>query len=320
MKYNLFRTLVAVFAMAAMIFAVSCDKTADDNGNNGQTTRPDPEPKPVPDGALCGIFSVSENTHVYFSKGNLQYTTTGTHAVADGGTAPGTWRFATWQWDTIGAANSNVSSSYTGWIDLFCWGTSGWNSGAVGYQPYFIEGPSSNYYPGGSYTNDLTGEFANADWGVYNAISNGGNRPGLWRTLSEEEWGYLEDSRNTASGVRYALATVCGIHGLILTPDNWKTETYALNDVNNYLAEYDANVLTAAQWGPLELAGCIFLPAAGYRRDTSLYRVGSWGHYWTTTSNTDYFRWSFEFTSGGVFRMGNYPYIGSSVRLVCSAD
>lgn len=72
MKYNLFRTLVAVFAMAAMFFAVSCDKTADDNGNNGQTTRPDPEPKPVPDGALCGIFSVSENTHVYFSKGNLQ--------------------------------------------------------------------------------------------------------------------------------------------------------------------------------------------------------------------------------------------------------
>ena len=28
--------------------------------------------------------------------------------------------------------------------------------------------------------NNLTGKYADADWGVYNAVSNGGKKAGLW--------------------------------------------------------------------------------------------------------------------------------------------
>ena len=44
---------------------------------------------------------------------------------------------------------------------------------------------------------DGSGDIAgtNYDWGVNNAISNGGNEAGLWRTLTIEEWKYLMESR-----------------------------------------------------------------------------------------------------------------------------
>ncbi|MBP5725116.1 MAG: hypothetical protein J6X18_16275, partial [Bacteroidales bacterium] len=125
----------------------------------------------IQDGAILAEFSVSDSTKVYFSQGNLQYQA-----------STGTWRFAEHQYDMIGSDNSNISSSYSGWIDLFGWGTSGWNSGANAYQPYSTSTSYSDYYPGGSYSNDLTGSYANADWGVYNKISNGGNSAGMWRT------------------------------------------------------------------------------------------------------------------------------------------
>ena len=44
-------------------------------------------------GALPGKFSVSATKKIYFSQGNLQYTTSGSHACADGTTKAGTWRF-----------------------------------------------------------------------------------------------------------------------------------------------------------------------------------------------------------------------------------
>ena len=135
----------------------------------------------MPAGALSGEFSVASGRTVHFSQGNLQYQA-----------STGTWRFATNQWDVVGSQsayysdyygnvtgsdNANISSSYSGWIDLFGWGTSGWNSGANCYQPWSTSTDSSDYYPGGSYTNNLTGAYANADWGVYNAISNGATPP-----------------------------------------------------------------------------------------------------------------------------------------------
>lgn len=76
----------------------------------------------VPMGAVDGLFSVSATKKVYFSKGNLQYQA-----------STNTWRFATNQWDRIGSGNSSISSSYSGWIDLFGWGTSGYNHGATCY-------------------------------------------------------------------------------------------------------------------------------------------------------------------------------------------
>ena len=288
-------------------------------------------------GILPGTFSVSADDEVRFAKGNLQYTTTGTHAVAGGGTAPGTWRFASHQWDTIGALNRNVSSNYTGWIDLFGWGTSGYHNTNdpynTFYQPYSIGyytpivNATFNYYGYGPSTNmqdtNFMGTSANYDWGIYNAISNGGNQPGLWRTLTQTEWAYLLESRTTTSGVRYAKATVNGVKGVIITPDNWNTATFYLDSVNTPSISFTANVITAAQWvSTLESAGCVFLPAAGSRTNITVFNVNVMGTYWASTcwnsavsNNISFQRGYCSFSSYS----GNARYYGHSVRLVTNS-
>ena len=285
-------------------------------------------------GVLPGSFSVSADEEVHFAKGNLQYSATGTHAVAGGGTAPGTWRFAPHQWDTIGAANRNISSTYTGWIDLFGWGTSGYHNTNdiynTFYQPYStgyytpIVNATFNYYGYGPSTNmqdtHFVGTSAYYDWGIYNAISNGGNEPGLWRTLTQTEWAYLLESRTTTSGVRFAKATVNGVKGVIITPDNWTTATYPLDSVNITTISFTANVISAAQWtSTLESAGCVFLPMAGSRTSFSVINVNVRGDYWASTC------WNAAVANGISFQRntcsfsyysGNARYYGHSVRLV----
>lgn len=103
-----------------------------------------------------GVFSVSDSTQVVFSQGNLQYRA-----------STNTWRFATNQWDYMGSANSNISQTYSNWIDLFGWGTSGWNCGNTYYHPWDCDNSNGSLYgPPGYY--DLTGLYANSDWGRYN--------------------------------------------------------------------------------------------------------------------------------------------------------
>jgi hypothetical protein len=94
-------------------------------------------------GASIKTFSVSDTTSVQFSRGNLQY-----NAALD------KWRFALRQYDFACGDNANASETYDGWIDLFGWGTSGWNSGATAYQPWATNTTSAVYYPGGSYDNN----------------------------------------------------------------------------------------------------------------------------------------------------------------------
>lgn len=229
--------------------------------------------KNVVDGAIQAKFSVAKDKYVYFSKGNLQFNAAqGTHACADGTTQPGTWRFAENQWDYVGADNKYISESYDGWIDLFGWGTSGWNSGAVAYQPYSTSTTNTDYYPG-----SLTGGYAWADWGVYNAISNGGNQPGLWRTLNRNEWYTLLARQNASLS---SLATVNGVSGLIILPDNWvhpEGIAYTATTSND-----TTNTYTAVQWATLEAAGAVFLPAAGCRYGTFVEDAGKAGYYWSS--------------------------------------
>ena len=64
----------------------------------------------------------------------------------------------------------------------------------------------------------------------------------------------------------------------------------------------------------------IFLPAAGYRDDTSLYGAGSNGYYWSSSlgSSNSSSACDLGFISGGVY-WDNYGgrYYGRSVRAVC---
>ena len=63
----------------------------------------------------------------------------------------------------------------------------------------------------------------------------------------------------------------------------------------------------------------IFLPAAGYRDDTSLYPVGSYGIYWSSSLNTDYSdaACGILFGSSNVVAYYDLRRCGLSVRPVC---
>lgn len=269
---------------------------------------------PIEKGAIKAAFSVAEGKQVYFSQGNLQYQA-----------STGVWRFATNQWETIGEGNANIAPDYDGWIDLFGWGTSGWNSGAVAFMPYEITNEATNYFVG-----DLTG--TNADWGVYNKIINGGNAVDMWRTLTYEEWQYLVSRRLNASEKR-GVAVVNGVNGSILLPDNWvlpegltfqagvatEQNSYSYSEVNNY---------TLKQWMKMEDAGALFLPAGGYMEKGKIYLVGLTGGYWTTTQikglETNGANFFFRSNVLGMSKLyysegtasGNQKYRSISVRLV----
>ena len=318
-------------------------------------------------------FSVSVGTQVRFSPGNLQWSATNgastptTHVAADG-IVEGTWRFAEHQWDFVGDTtngtvyangvkcnNAFASSSYTGWIDLFGWGTSGYNniandSYAVNFQPWATSetftradttnhygyGPSTNVTPGGPASLTQTaGDISNSyyDWGVYNAIynpqTNTTNPVGTWRTLTNAEWRYLFDTRtastiNGTANARYAEVKVNGVSGIMLFPDmfTWpdnsitKPTTFNTNQSNWNNVNY-----TTAQFTAVENAGVIFLPIAGYRTGTSVYNVDSYGYYWSASYYDVANVYSLYFGSVGVFPLDYYHCDrGFSVRLVKNAN
>ena len=243
-----------------------------------------------------GKYTVNQtNPHrqVVFSPGNLQWSSSGTHAVAGGGTAAGTWRFAPNQWDTIGAGNNYPSSSHIGWMDLFGWGTSGYGTS----YPYLQTSQTADYAIG-----DVVGDICetNYDWGVYNAIINPvtstTDDPGTWRTLTKNEWNCLlkQRSASTVNGIsnaRYARGTVNGVSGLILFPDIYTHPSGVTlpTNINTANTDYSGNSYSGADWTKMEEAGVVFLPAAGSRGSGSendlVKEVNNWCNYWSSTGH-----------------------------------
>ena len=257
------------------------------------------------------LFSIDPLHKVTFSPGNLQWsytnggTTATSHAVAGGGTETGTFRFAEHQWNFVGdltegnvygengvpgakCSNTKHSHTYSGWLDHFGWGTSGWNSGTYSYGPGSKSSNDVDYRPGLDYANNLTGAYAYADWGIYNEIYNPStgvtDPPGTWRTPTNDEWVYLFTLRSTPSGARYAKAIVNGVKGLLLFPDDWDPNFYTINSVNIGTVDYTVNVISLSDFQLLEDKGMVFLPAAGNRVGTRLSYVQRNGSYWSSTS------------------------------------
>ena len=228
----------------------------------------------VPTGAICGKFTINNNEDkIYFSQGNLQYI---------GSVSTPYWKFADNQWDCLGTTTGQNSNNQNVDRDLFGWGTSGWNTGNSYYHPWDTYKENGSLYgpPGES---NLTGTYANADWGVFNPISNGGNQPNQWRTLTHDEWGYVFNTRTTSSGIRYAKANVNDVNGVILLPDDWSTSYYELSGTNTNNTGYSSNTITASEWSTLEQHGAVFFPANGYRFGESVYKVGVNGYYWSSS-------------------------------------
>lgn len=229
------------------------------------------EPNPS---IAIGVFSVSTDKQVAFSKGKLQYTQ-----------STNTWSFAENQYDAIGSATvSNCALADK--MDLFGW--SGNNTTA----PFGVS--TSKNYP------DYSGSFV--DWGT-NKIGN--DAPNTWRTLSRDEWMYLIKTRTNEDSLR-GLAQVASIKGWILLPDNWVApagvtfESYRswhrrIFELDQFstseelspsemllqqqmmkhmekrfeeIAKMDFTELyqsfTSEQWSKMEQAGAVFLPLGDY--------------------------------------------------------
>lgn len=247
-----------------------------------------------PTGALCKRFSVGPIDEIYISSGNLQY-----HAVQD------LWRLAPLQYDWRGTDNANIDANYDGWIDLFGWGTSGYD----GKTPYMHNTDALTY--GNGEGNIATTQY---DWGVHNAISNGGNQVGQWRTMMVHEWDYLLNGRADADQKR-AAATIEGTHGLILLPDEWVLpENSHFTPGHN---GYDANVYTLEEWFYMEQAGAAFFPSAALRYGTDIYQLNKFGYYWTANADGAYDAKCVTF-GGTSFNSSDYyfRYGGLAVRLV----
>lgn len=254
-------------------------------------------------------FKVSSSQEVYFSQANLRYQA-----------STNTWRFSDHQYDVIGAGNANISQTYDGWIDLFCWATSGYNHNNKCYQPWSSSTDGdANYYAFGEAWTDISGI---ADWG-YNAISNGGNTENSgWRTMKIAEWNYLM----TRSG-KSAWGKVGCTYGVILLPEDfswsdpslsgaglptWYSGTQNWNNRNNY---------TYSQWSLIEALGAVFIPATGYRNGTALQDVNSKGRYWTSEAfNVDGAHKTYFYNNGYDGDTGGHLYLGFPVRLVRNAN
>ena len=232
------------------------------------------------------VFSVSSTQKVYFSKANLRYDES-THV----------WSFHENQIDgCIGYVTgsypqgTNVTPNGTK-MDRFSWGLHG--STTTG---------ETDWVDGSRNLNSTDG----TDWGC--ALTGEGNNN--WRTLTAAEWNYLLNNANRGSK-RFMKVTIGTfnitdpntnttynnllITGLFIAPDQFDpskysfTSGFASKTWNNVTCQSiniaDATIL-------LEEAGCVFLPALGYR-DSNGYQAYYYyskatnynfvGYYWSAT-------------------------------------
>lgn len=323
------------------------------------------------DGLLSGLFTVSGSggsaKKVKFSQGNLQYI---------GSAAKPYWSFAEHQYDYLGTTVSQNSNLENVDRDLFGWATSGYHRGidsvncrnypfstekdGIGYSdaervyvPYGAEYPGygptrisvSHGYPmrfqiEPSYFGGASMEY---DWGVHNAIKNGGDIPGLWRTLTRNEWVWLvgppssinpgkncrlSSTVNGVANARYVAATVNSVHGIIIFPDSYSHPSDVTQPVNINIrtSSWSSNVYNDGDWTKMESAGCVFLPAAGYRDVTTVNSINDYGWYWLgdteAYSTARCFNFADRFILPGNTGNTYYKnrYYGCSVRLVRDAN
>ena len=253
-------------------------------------------------------FSVSSTQQVYFSKGNL---------YAYKGSSDWQWYFQSHQWKYVGNASGNtkitgpmaLSGSYLR-VDLF-----GWNGASAANDCYGINNSTTDTDYG---TGD--GEALKHDWG-HNVI--GSYAADTWRTPTVSEWDYLINGRTVTNSLsanaRYTMATLGGTYkGLILFPDTYThpSDTGFTAGTFNAASNYTATV-SMEGWMLMENAGCVFLPAAGSRYQTSVFMTGPvGGYYWSNSNIAGNTATNIAITPLGLSQVNSTRYSGYAVRLV----
>ena len=266
---------------------------------------------------LPAVFTVDAEKTVKFSKGNLQATYNGSSWI---------WGFAEHQWDYIGnsagntSINGNGTVSTNGTVDLFGWvGASSTWTGAAQYG--ISNSTATNNVDG--YGN-VGGEAQKVGWGA--TVGTG------WRSLTRLEWLHLLNERetgvtvNSTNHARYTQAIIntdgTEVKGLIIFPDGYTGGTPAGVSWGTINAKSTFNTTcTSAGWTALEAAGCVFLPAAGYREASNVTDAGVGGGYWSSSSNNAPYAFGLYFESDYMtIQYGGSRKYGFSVRLVRDAD
>jgi hypothetical protein len=173
---------------------------------------------------------------------------------------------------------------------------------------------------------NLYDQTSQADWG-YNAIINGANTENCgWRTLTENEWTYIIETRaastlNGTANARFAKAKVAGVFGVILFPDCYLHPTevslpIGINDTGT--TGWNGNNYTAIDFAMMENNGAVFLPDAGERSSTAYINHDSRGHYWLSSRSINYI-YSARFIDIDASRIrvsSLQRWYGHSVRLI----
>ena len=265
--------------------------------------------------ALHGL-SIAPGKQVVMARGNLQ-------ATYDG--SAWSWAFAEHQTDFIGTTGANdkingvMTLSESGTIDLF-----GWNGASSANNCLGI----NNSTTAADYGNVAT-EGLKTDWGAIPDVV--GKYGAGWRTLTRNEWVYMFYTRsgatvNGVSNARYAKAKIGDYPGILLFPDDFDdTAAYTgvtWGDINTANTAWDAatgltTCTTDVFDNTLAPAGCVFLPAAGFRSGTTVGDAGLLGYYWSSSPySTATHAYLVSFSAGGVYPQNyNYRFYGFSVRL-----
>jgi len=240
-----------------MFYAMtSCEQRSQESEPKTKETLPYDD-----EGGLCGVFSISLNTYVNFSKGNLQYSQT--NAI---------WRFADNQYDNV--------KSFTPpdrWMDAFAYATSGYGN----YLPTKHGGRYDDGYYNGY--EDITRTIL--DWSYYNKIKNGGNKDAYWFTMNRAQWLYVLCQRPYWYD-KFMYAIINSTKGFILLPDQSNTfdsyglvPSYVINDKGKLIEKKTTpQEISLDLWKQMELDGAVFLPSFGY---------GNQFGYWTSSSIND---------------------------------
>ena len=133
-----------------------------------------------------------------------------------------------------------------------------------------------------------------------------------WRTLSKDEWTHLLNLRTmTYDKPRYTNKTA----GIVIG-----STTY--NGIFIYPDDYNGNEVGSggpSNWADIKNAGIVFLPAAGYRDNSSISDVAVRGVYWSSTTDFKTSAYQMSFNSSRLNTSKDARKVGGAVRLVTDA-
>lgn len=274
------------------------------------------------DNVLPGAFVVrnvnafGDSVIVHFSPGNLQYHTT-EHV----------WRFAEHQYDFVGGTEfgerqdyeyGNVyvtsegdsvkcnnhewlqeGSEYSGWIDLFGWGTG--NDPLKSTLDAIFELDGDDKWTGNIQWQDSC-SYTYHEWG-----NNIPSSDGEWVTLPSALFSSLikncfVQGRQLDISISFDNGELVG--GTLLLPDGWD------NSITNAYRDRNLIRVTESQWADLEQRGAVILPSAGVVAYTNDYYDGlKWRYSRTVECGDDGY--------GAVYWTSSFPWSESDHYASC---